>query len=99
MLSDGAFAVCGYYSTVLCGMQEGCAGKALPEQLLRDTRPVNKDCLYLGQHLKGAACGDDEVGVLAHLQRADAVGYADMLRRVEGDGLQRVERAGRSRGY
>ena len=36
MLSDGTFAVCGYYSTVLCGMQEGCAGKALPEQLLRE---------------------------------------------------------------
>ena len=61
-------------------------------QLHRDTHPVNKDCLYLGQHLKGAACGDDKVGILACLQRADAVGHADMLRRVEGDGLQRIER-------
>ena len=84
MLSDGAFAVCGYYSTVLCGLQEGCAGKALPEQLLRDTRPVNKDCLHLGHDLEGADVRDDEVGILAHLQRADAVRHADMLRRIDG---------------
>ena len=62
MLSDGAFAVCGYYSTrkiILQGV------------LFRNLHAVDKYGPHLGHDLEGAAVRDDDVGVLAHLQRAD----------------------------
>ena len=56
MLSDGAFAVCRYYSTrkiILQGV------------LFRNLHAVDKDCLHLGHDLEGAAVRDDDVRVLA----------------------------------
>lgn len=60
-----------------CRVGTACLKVPHCTQLLRNTRPVNKDCLHLGHDLEGAAVRDDDVRVLANLQRADAVGYAD----------------------
>ena len=56
MLSDGAFAVCGYYSTrkiILQGV------------LFRNLHAVDKYGPHLGHDLEGAAVRDDDVRVLA----------------------------------
>ena len=61
MLSDGAFAVCRYYSTrkiILQGV------------LFRNLHAVDKYGPHLGHDLEGAAVRDDDVRVLAHLQAA-----------------------------
>ena len=82
MLSDGAFAVWGYYSTRKIILQ-GCYSATCTPSINTARTSVMTS--------KGQPCGDDEVRILAHFQRADAVGYADMFRRVDGDGLQRIE--------
>ena len=77
MLTDGTFAVCGHYSTGAAVMQEGClfcqcflleARRRFRHNLRADHFSINKYSPHLGHDLKGAAVGDYNVCVLAHLQ-------------------------------
>ena len=56
------------------------------------TTEVPGEGMTVDEALVALAQMNAKLGVLARLQRADAVGDADVLRRVDGDGPERVKR-------
>ena len=57
-----------------------------------DQLAVAEDIADIAFDRKRRAVCDHEVCILATFQAADAVGNADMLRRIDGDGLQGSKR-------
>src|ERR1700688_3488892 len=62
--------------------------EALVPVIQRRALALDEQVLHFGRQLERVAVGDDDVGDFAGLERADLIGYAENLRRIDRDCFQ-----------